>query len=223
MSSRQRWGRSLLGALVFLAVTGCATKPGARAPANLTVVKQAIATYIDSGSYATELAAAAAPALAWVKARAQPGQPRLAIVFDLDETLLSNLRHMRAMDFGYVPGLWDEWVAAADAPVLDPVAAVYRAAREHGVTVFYLTGRREATRAGTEKNLRAAGLGDYAALHCKPDGFTGTTEAFKTATRRQLAAEGWTIIANIGDQASDLAGGFAERGFKLPNPFYRTY
>lgn len=223
MSSRQRWGRSILGVLVSLVVMGCATKPTVREPANLTVVKQAIATYIDSGRYATELAAAAAPALAWVKERAQPGQPRLAIVFDLDETLLSNLRHMRAMDFGYVPGLWDGWVAEADAPALEPVAAVYHAARERGVAVFYLTGRREATRAGTEKNLAAAGLGAYAALHCKPDTFTGTTEAFKTAARRQLAAEGWTIIANIGDQASDLAGGFAERSFKLPNPFYRTY
>jgi len=28
------------------------------------------------------------------------------------------------------------------------------------------------------------------------------------------------IIANIGDQESDLAGGFAEKTFKLPNPFY---
>jgi hypothetical protein len=28
------------------------------------------------------------------------------------------------------------------------------------------------------------------------------------------------IIANLGDQFSDLAGGYAERTFKLPNPFY---
>jgi hypothetical protein len=28
-----------------------------------------------------------------------------------------------------------------------------------------------------------------------------------------------TIIANVGDQESDLAGGHAERMFKIPNPF----
>jgi hypothetical protein len=28
------------------------------------------------------------------------------------------------------------------------------------------------------------------------------------------------IIANIGDQQSDLFNGHAERPFKLPNPFY---
>ena len=34
-------------------------------------------------------------------------------------------------------------------------------------------------------------------------------------------ATGWhTIIANVGDQWSDLDGGFAERVFKLPNPVY---
>jgi hypothetical protein len=49
-----------------------------------------------------------------------------------------------------------------------------------------------------------------------------TTEQFKTETRRRLQAEGRVIIANLGDQDSDLAGGFAERTFKLPGPFYQT-
>jgi acid phosphatase len=31
---------------------------------------------------------------------------------------------------------------------------------------------------------------------------------------------GRTIIANIGDQMSDLNGGYAERTFKLADPFY---
>ena len=34
-------------------------------------------------------------------------------------------------------------------------------------------------------------------------------------------AQGFTIIANVGDQPSDLAGGYAERTFLVPNPFYR--
>ena len=31
---------------------------------------------------------------------------------------------------------------------------------------------------------------------------------------------GYLIILNVGDQESDLTGGFADRTFKLPNPFY---
>ena len=37
----------------------------------------------------------------------------------------------------------------------------------------------------------------------------------------KIAAMGYWIIENMGDQPSDLAGGYAERTFKLPNPFYR--
>jgi hypothetical protein len=31
---------------------------------------------------------------------------------------------------------------------------------------------------------------------------------------------GHTIMANVGDQWSDLAGGHAAMDFKVPNPFY---
>jgi acid phosphatase len=44
---------------------------------------------------------------------------------------------------------------------------------------------------------------------------------FKAPQRAQIEQQGYTIIANLGDQPSDLAGGFAERTFQLPNPFYR--
>jgi acid phosphatase len=63
---------------------------------------------------------------------------------------------------------------------------------------------------------------DFAALLMKPDGAKETTAAFKTAQRRRLVEGGRVIIANLGDQESDFAGGFAERDFKLPDPFYLT-
>lgn len=28
------------------------------------------------------------------------------------------------------------------------------------------------------------------------------------------------IVANVGDQQSDLTGGYADQDFKVPNPFY---
>jgi len=42
----------------------------------------------------------------------------------------------------------------------------------------------------------------------------------KTEERRKLAETGYTIIATVGDQESDLEGCFAECRFKVPNPFY---
>jgi HAD superfamily, subfamily IIIB (Acid phosphatase) len=44
---------------------------------------------------------------------------------------------------------------------------------------------------------------------------------FKAPVRAAIERAGYTIIANMGDQPSDLAGGHAERTFLLPNPFYR--
>jgi len=88
--------------------------------------------------------------------------------------------------------------------------------------VFILTGRRERDRAGTVANLKAAGYAVYAGLCLKDDNSHETTGAFKLAWRRKLAAEGYTLIANIGDQDSDFAGGGAEKDFKLPDPFYLT-
>ena len=48
---------------------------------------------------------------------------------------------------------------------------------------------------------------------------SGTATLFEGS---KITADGYTIIANLGDQESDLAGGYAEKTFKLPNPFYLT-
>jgi len=45
-------------------------------------------------------------------------------------------------------------------------------------------------------------------------------EVYKTAHRRRLAEAGYRILINIGDQESDLVGGFAEQTFKIPNAMY---
>ena len=48
------------------------------------------------------------------------------------------------------------------------------------------------------------------------DGWLGTSHA----VFRHLAEQGYTILLSMGDQESDLAGGYAEKTFKLPNPVY---
>ena len=113
-------------------------------------------------------------------------------------------------------------MAESKAPAIDSVLEVYRAAKRLGVDVVLVTGRPESQRGYTERNLRAIGCADYAMLVCMPPTSQGTTAAFKTEVRRDLQGKGRTIVANIGDQESDLSGGYAERTFKLPNVFYLT-
>lgn len=221
---------SIASLALLLGLAGCQTPtstppPGARPagePANLLPHKAELNAYIDDGRYDEGIARVAALAKNWIEQRTARDGEKLAIVLDIDETVLSNLKHMREMDFGYVPKLWDQWVADADAPAIESMREVYRAARARKIAVFYLTGRKTTDQPGTERNLRATGLGGYTRIYYKPVGYPQTTEHFKTATRREITEQGYTIIANIGDQASDLAGGYAEKTFKLPNPFYLT-
>lgn len=215
------------GAILLLVLASlCAPTGATRAeePKNLSLLKDEIGEYVDSGRYLAEITAVAKSAMAWIEERATSHDPqsaaRLTVVFDIDETMLSNLPHMRSLDFGYQSAAWHAWVERGEAPVIEPVRGIYRRARQLGIEIVFLTGRRERDRPGTEKNLRAVELGEYSLLILKPDAAKETSRDFKVATRRRLIAEGRVIIANIGDQESDLAGGFAERTFKVPCPFY---
>ena len=209
-----------------LALAFAAAPARADEPANLTLHKQALLTYVDSGEYAKSVAAVALRADKYLAKRlthpAKPGK-KLAVVFDVDETTLTSLSHMVANDFGYVAKVWDAWVAEGQARAIIPVQTIYDTAVRAKVDVIFITSRPESTRASTERNLRQVGYETWARIYCKPDDAAGLTNArFKTGIRRKLVQEGYVIIANIGDQDSDLSGGFAERVFKLPNPFYLT-
>ncbi len=46
------------------------------------------------------------------------------------------------------------------------------------------------------------------------------TIRYKSGVRAHIESLGWDIVGNFGDQFSDLAGGFADKTFKLPNPNY---
>jgi len=230
------WRRLIgLSLLAFvLCSTGCAgtaapAVPTVASPPNLANAKRQVSEYVDSGRYDAEVAAVATQARAFLESRAQRGG-KLAIVVDIDETALSNLPSIRANDYGFILGgpcdlprgpcgLFT-WIGMARAEPIKPVLALVRLARERGVAVFFLTGRPERLRAPTEANLRASGY-EWTGLLLKPDDLTTkSAAAFKAPERKKLQDQGYTIIVNIGDQMSDLDGGFAERTYKLPNPFY---
>ena len=88
------------------------------------------------------------------------------------------------------------------------------------MAVFFLTGRPERFREATESNLRSAGY-EWTGVLLKPDAMRTTSAVEqKAAERKKLLEQGYRIAVNMGDQMSDLDGGFAERTYKLPNPFY---
>jgi acid phosphatase len=208
-----------LAGILAAALGGCAAGPAE--PRNLSDLKAELRAYHQTGAYLAEVTAVCREVESWIARRAAEGG-RLVAVIDLDDTLWSNWPYFEAQDFGYVPAAWERWVAEARAPALVPVVELVRGLPGRGVAIVFLTARRERERAATRRNLRAIGVAEGARLICQPDTDERPNAAFKAAARAELRAEGWSVIVNLGDQASDLAGGGAERAFKLPNPFYRT-
>jgi HAD superfamily, subfamily IIIB (Acid phosphatase) len=96
------------------------------------------------------------------------------------------------------------------------------------IDVFFVTGRREIKFKDempsdwTLRNLDRAGYVGIERDHLilrKPESH-GSAVNHKAPARAAIERQGFTIIANIGDQQSDLEGGYAEMTFKVPNPFY---
>ena len=208
-------------------------------PANIGDLKTEATHYYDSGAYLTDLQLAAAPAVAWIDEEAARVD-RPAVVFDIDETALSNWEVIEANDFGRVidgpctelpqgPCGWRAWDLTAQSTVIGPTMDVFTAARDRGAAVFFITGRDDSQRVATERNLAAVGYTGYTQLIMEPVGahFASASD-FKAPQRADIEEQGYTIIANMGDQPSDLDGYFAaenwdETGFVFPSPmlFYR--
>jgi acid phosphatase len=202
-------------------------------PANVGDAKIAALAYHDSGAYTRDLKVIADRAVTWVRERA-PAVNRPALVLDIDETALSNWEVIKLNDFGRpisgpcnpgtgAPCGWAAWDQLGRDPAIEPTLQLFRVARASNVAVFFITGRPEDQRAATERNLRNAGFGGYARLYLVPTGAHFASAAdFKAPIRAEIERLGYTIIANTGDQPSDLIGGHAEKKFLLPDPFYRV-
>ena len=112
------------------------------------------------------------------------------------------------------------WQGMAQSKAIGSTLELARHARGLGVAVFFITGRPASLREATERNLRAEGY-EWERVILLPEGGSFKSAAdFKAPERRKLTEEGYTILLTIGDQQSDLSGGYAERTFKLPNPVY---
>jgi len=204
--------------------------PAPPPPLNIDKVKDLLRDY-HSRDYDNDVAAVFANARSYVEQRAgQVTKP--ALILDIDETSLSNWMNIKADDFGFIKGGtcdrlpdgpcgFDEWILKFMAPAIKPALNLFNAATAKGVAVFFITGRVDRERQATLWNLDRAGYEGWAKLITRPDNDTRPSiQPFKAEERSKIAAAGYTIIANVGDQQSDLDGGFAECPFKVPNPFY---
>lgn len=218
--------RSLALALLLSALVGCGgtssggpSVGGAVIP-NLSDTKAAITQYHDSGQWAQEKGAVMQRADDWIVFRGKQGG-KLAVVLDIDETSLDNWPCMHGMDYGMVLSVLTTWVVGESAEANPAVLHFFQLAKANGIAAFFVTGRHENLRTFTGENLDKAGYAGYDELVMCPADYTDPSLVpYKSGARATIEQQGYTIIANVGDQQSDLKGGHAEKQFKLPNPMY---
>jgi hypothetical protein len=136
--------------------------------------------------------------LRYVDARvAAPGGRTLAINFDIDNTTLAS-----HYDYGAAVG---------------DVRRLARHAHGRGVRLLFNTGRVR----GGGRLLAAQRLLEHAGYPVTEIcGRTSSTESLahsKQRCRRHFVAEGYTLIANVGNRSTDFVGGDYERAYRLPS------
>ncbi|HWC24516.1 MAG TPA: HAD family acid phosphatase [Flexivirga sp.] len=225
------------------------TVGGAGIP-NIDSVKSTIQTYYNADStgiasrtsspYINQMHAILAKETKRLKAlynqsARQGKQP--AIVFDADDTTLMTYdMEDGAMHFNFDPALQDVWVQGEKFPATPAMVTFVQAAQDAGFTIFGLTGRNDDQKAATVGNLQKVGYSGFTSdrFYTK---WTGkgesqqpsyitcatakcTTVEYKAGTRKHIESMGYDIALNVGDQFSDLQGGYADHTLKLPNPTY---
>ncbi|WP_406836735.1 HAD family acid phosphatase [Streptomyces sp. AHU1] len=162
---------------------------------------------------------------------------KAAVVFDIDDTLLLSLDYEKKTNYTYNSASWAAYVAQADRPAVFGSPDLVKYAASKGVEVFYNSGLKESQRASAVENLKKVGVDvnlDSAHMFLKdaanPPAYLSdcataaawncTTVQYKAGTRKHIESLGYDIVANFGDQYSDLEGGYADKTYKLPNPTY---
>jgi HAD superfamily, subfamily IIIB (Acid phosphatase) len=225
---------------------GCQNPPAQQAldtqwPINIGLLARQLVVYRCT-DYMKDVANTVAGASDWVRQRA-PQVENPAVVLDIDETSLSNWDLIYHDQFAYVPAGacdlsstipcgWRDWFLSAQAVALQPTLEFFRLAKtlnnKNGgkVAIFFVTGRSDEPpmRTATEENLRKVGYDTWERLYMRPvPRSRDFVSVYKTEARKEIEKH-YTIIANLGDQFSDLIGDpdndHAEKCFKIPDPFY---
>lgn len=186
---------------------------------NLDIAKSRVEHYYESGQYISDVKKIVR------KATNEINNLKLAkkdvVIFDIDDTSISNYQHSKKIGFGFYRKEWNNWVLKAKAPAILPVLKFYKYLLSKKINIVFLTGRNQKFYNVTLRNLRQQGYTKFDTVICRNKQELRLTAAkYKEIERQKIAKKGYKIIASIGDQWSDLAGGYTGIRIKLPNYYY---
>ncbi len=148
---------------------------------------------------------------------------RAMLVADIDDTLVSWYSYYASPTSNWTVDKAAESAVmkACGTPAIKPTVKLLQYAESRGVAIVLISGRTEAQRSYTASCVKKIGVNGFKELIVRsPAQARSTAERFKSQERRALVRAGWKIALSVGDQVSDMSGGYAEAGFLLPNPMY---
>ncbi|NEB00277.1 HAD family acid phosphatase [Streptomyces sp. SID13726] len=183
---------------VAATVTGLALSLAAALPA------QAADSTVTEAQWLSDVAAVTGPAQTYIdqRAAANTSGAKLAIVLDIDNTALES--HFEGV--------------GTSTPATPPVLALAQDAHAKGLSVFFISARSNLFNSVTTSNLKSVGYtvdGLYARTVAQL--VTESVQDFKTSQRKAIEANGYDVVANIGNNTTDLNGGYADATYKLPD------
>jgi len=188
-------------------------------PINLTIARNEVKQYYESGKYDEELNGVI------IEAKEKFGKvdfkDNTVVIFDIDETALNNYGLAEQMGFGYVYELNKQWNAELKAPAIPQVKELYEFLLSKGSKIIFLTGRNFYEYEVTHQNLVKEGYTVFDTLITQiGDETKMKAKDFKSGKRVWLTQQGYEIVGTVGDQWSDLEGYYHGIQIKIPNYLY---
>jgi 5'-nucleotidase (lipoprotein e(P4) family) len=134
---------------------------------------------------------------------------KLAIITDLDETILDNsFSEAQALKEGrsYTPAGWKEWTDRAAATAVPGAVAFLQLAKKKGVSIYYISNRNHNEVQSTLRNLQLLQLPDADTAHMLFVKDVSSKEA-----RRQAVVKHHNVFMLLGDNLNDFTQ-FFEKG-----------
>lgn len=164
----------------------------------------------------------------WTRARcgsstAEVRACKAMVVFDVDETLLNSYSYSVAQNpqFTFNSSTWDDYVASCGYSTIPQTRDLFARLKALGVHIALVSSGNRDTKPEMISCLNARGISGWDRYimrgNAAPDVSAGE---YKALARKDLERRGFTIVASIGDQVSDMSYGHLKRGFLVPNTMY---
>ena len=145
------------------------------------------------------------------------------VVFDVDETLLNSYSYSIAQtpQFTFNPTTWTAYVDACGYAPIPQTRDLFNRIKGLGVRIALVSSANSDTRTAMVSCLNDRGISGWDRYIMRGDKASDLSAGeYKALAREGLTREGFTIVASIGDQVSDMSYGHLKRGFLLPNTMY---